>query len=155
MKTIFLSFDMKWYLPLYDGRKKYEHRKRFCEEPVRAFIYLGKPIQAIVAEIGLGERENICDWQEKYIDDEIVIQRINDLKKRNNYGMKVLWFKEIVPIELADIQEIFLDFRVPRSYIVLENKKELLKWLDSVKRYTSHSYCNLDKDFTKEIICTY
>ena len=69
--------------------------------------------------------------------------------------MKVLWFKEIVLIELADVQEIFLDFRVPRSYIVLENKKELLKWLDSVKRYTSHSYCNLDKDFTKEIICTY
>lgn len=155
MKTIFLSFDTKWYAPLYDGRKKYEHRKRFCDEPVRAFIYLGKPIQAIVAEVGLGERESICDWEEKYSDDEMVIRRIRDFKTRNNYGMKILWFKEIVPIELGDIQEVFPDFGVPRSYIFLNKKEQLLKWLDSTKRYTVHSYVNKDEDFTKDILCTY
>lgn len=155
MKTIFLSFDKKWYPPLRDGKKKYEHRKRFCKQPIRAYLYIGKPIQSIVAEIGLGERESLEDWKSKYNNDAEVLERINDFSTRNRYAMKVLWFKEIVPIELDDILERFPDFSVPRSYIVLDNKPSIKQWLDDTKRYTTNYYVNNSSDFNKNNICTY
>lgn len=155
MKTIFLSFDKKWYPPLRDGRKKYEHRKRFCNESTRAFLYIGKPVQAIVAEIGLGERESLEDIKEKYKNNITVTTRIDDFLTRNNYAMKVLWFKEIVPIELNDLLEQFPDFSIPRSYLVLENKPKIMEWLDATKRYTTTSYQNHITDFDENNICTY
>lgn len=155
MNTVFLSFDGRWYPPLRDGRKKYEHRKRFCNEQVRAFVYIGKPIQAIVAEIGLGKRESIESWKEQYRGDKAVLGRIDDFLERNNYGMKVLWFKEIVPIELQDILEIFPEFDVPRSYIFLDKKPELLKWIDNTKRYATNHYKNELSQFSKDDICAY
>lgn len=45
MKSIFLSFSPEWYPYIENGKKIYEHRKRFCDEPVIAFLYLGLPIQ--------------------------------------------------------------------------------------------------------------
>lgn len=155
MNTIFLSFDGRWYLPLRDGKKKYEHRKRFCNEPVRAFVYIGKPIQAIVAEIGLGKRENLESWREEYKNDKDVLERIEDVMHRNKYGMKVLWFNEIVPIELKDILTVFPDFVVPRSYIILDKKPGLLKWLDENKRYAFNRYKNDYSKFSKDDICVY
>lgn len=39
MRKIILSFNFEWYEQLKSGDKIYEHRKRFCKEPVEAYIY--------------------------------------------------------------------------------------------------------------------
>lgn len=39
MRKIILSFSFEWYEQLKSGDKIYEHRKRFCKEPVEAYIY--------------------------------------------------------------------------------------------------------------------
>ena len=90
MRTILLSFDEKWYPALRNGDKIFEHRKKFCDEEVRAFLYLGKPRQQIVAEIGLSRRELLSDWLLQYQDDRDVVARIRDFMQRNKFAMKVL-----------------------------------------------------------------
>lgn len=78
MRTILLSFDEKWYSVLKSGEKIFEHRRKFCNEEVRAFLYLGKPRQQIVAEIGLGKRELLEDWLQQYQEEKEVADRISD-----------------------------------------------------------------------------
>ena len=39
MKEIFLSFRPEYFKPLLYGIKKYEYRKRFCDEETRAYLY--------------------------------------------------------------------------------------------------------------------
>ena len=48
MRTILLSFSPSYYDILKNGQKVFEYRKRFCNEKVKAYLYLGKPIQKIV-----------------------------------------------------------------------------------------------------------
>ena len=103
MRTILLSFDEKWYPVLKSGEKIFEHRRKFCNEEVCAFLYLGKPRQQIVAEIGLGKRELLEDWLQQYQKEKEVADRISDFMRRNKFAMKVLWFKEIEPINLLAI----------------------------------------------------
>ena len=38
MRKMILSFSYEWYAQLKSGEKIYEHRKRFCKEPVEAYI---------------------------------------------------------------------------------------------------------------------
>ncbi len=153
MRTILLSFDEKWYLALRNGQKIFEHRKRFCDECVRAFIYLGKPRQEIIAEICLDKREKLSDWLTIYKDDIEVCKRINDFMKRNKYVMKVLWVKEIEPISLEMLQEIFPNITAPISFHDLDKKAEVLMWIDANKRYTGYEIENDFSEITSNKIC--
>lgn len=153
MRTILLSFDEKWYPVLRNGNKIYEHRKKFCNEEVRAYLYLGRPRQQIVAEIGLSKREKLEDWLLQYKDDEEVVCRIQDFMKKNKYAMKVLWFKEIEPIDIIDLQERFPEFKIPISFHFLDKKPAVLEWLDKNRKYTGYQ---IENDFTntrKDKIC--
>ena len=132
MRTILLSFDEKWYPALRNGDKIFEHRKKFCDEEVRAFLYLGKPRQQIVAEIGLSRRELLSDWLLQYQDDRDVVARIRDFMQRNKFAMKVLWLKEIEPISIIQLQEKYPELikRIGSKYIqpndVTLNKKYII-----------------------------
>lgn len=153
MRTILLSFDERWYPALRSGDKIYEHRKKFCNEEVRAFLYLGKPRQQIVAELSLGKREKLSDWYEKYSDDTEVCKRIEDFMLRNKYAMQVLWFKEIEPIDFKELKLLFPDVNIPISFHFLDNKKDALNWLDRVKQYTGYLYENDFSFIDKNNIC--
>lgn len=155
MKTILLSFSEKWYSALKDGTKIYEHRRRFCNERVRAFIYIGKPKQEIVAEICLDKREKLADWLCVYQNDIEACRRIKEFMKRNNYAMKVLWLKELEPISLKDIQVAFPQVTAPLSFHDLDNKKEVLRWLDSCKKYTGYEIHNEFSKITSADICRF
>ena len=39
-KNIFLSFRPEFFRPILYDIKKYEYRKRFCDEPTCAYLYL-------------------------------------------------------------------------------------------------------------------
>lgn len=153
MRAILLSFDEKWYPALRAGEKIYEHRKRFCNEPVRAFVYLGKPRQEIVAEICLDKRESLEEWLNKYAYDIKACARIKDFMTRNKYAMKVKWFKEIVPIPIAEVQELFPEVSVPLSFHDLDKKRRALDWLDKNKKYTGYEIVNDFSEITSEDIC--
>ena len=75
MRKMILSFSYEWYAQLKSGEKIYEHRKRFCKEPVEAYIYIGLPYRQLVAVVELGKPENIEDWLEKYGYDEVAVER--------------------------------------------------------------------------------
>ncbi len=66
MRRILLSFSPNYYEVLRNGNKVFEYRKRFCNEEVLAYIYLGKPIQKIVGIALLGKRINLSDWYDMY-----------------------------------------------------------------------------------------
>lgn len=153
MRTILLSFDEKWYPALKSGEKKFEHRKRFCNEQVRAFIYLGKPKQAIVAEILLDKREKLSDWLITYEEDDAACDRIKDFMTRNKYAMRVLEFKEIKPISLGKLQMLFTNITAPISFHDLDKKKEVLNWLDANKCYTGYEILNDFSDVSSKTVC--
>ncbi len=153
MRTILLSFDERWYDALKSGDKIFEHRKKFCNEEVRAFLYLGKPRQQIVAEIGLSRRELLSDWLIKYRDDKEVILRIKDFAKRNKYVMKVLWFKEIKPIGIVELQKRYPELKIPISFHFLDKKQNVLQWIDENKEYTGYQFYNDFSCISKDDIC--
>jgi hypothetical protein len=153
LRTILLSFDEKWYPVLKSGEKIFEHRKKFCNEEVRAYLYLGKPRKQIVAEIGLAKRELLEDWLEQYKDEEEVVCRIQDFMKRNKFAMKVLWLKEIEPVNIVELQELFPELKIPISFHFLDKKPAVLNWLDENKKYTGYQIENDFSDISKDDIC--
>ena len=56
--------------------------------------------------------------------------------RRNKFAMKVLWFKEIEPINIIEVQELFPELKIPISFHFLDKKPDVLKWLDDNKHYT-------------------
>ena len=64
VKEIFLSFRPEYFKPLLYGIKKYEYRKRFCDEETRAYLYLsGKSRQVVgVMELGRPIRLDLRDF---------------------------------------------------------------------------------------------
>ncbi len=153
MRTILLSFDEKWYPVLKSGEKIFEHRRKFCNEEVRVFLYLGKTRQQIVAEIGLGKRELLEDWLQQYQEEKEVADRISDFMRRNKFAMKVLWFKEIEPINIIEVQELFPELKIPISFHFLDKKPDVLKWLDDNKHYTGYQIENDFSNVGRDSIC--
>lgn len=153
MRTILLSFDEKWYPVLKSGEKIFENRRKFCNEEVRAFLYLGKPRQQIVAEIGLGKRKLLEDWLQQYQEEKEVADRISDFMRRNKFAMKVLWFKEIEPINIIEVQALFPELKIPISFHFLDKKPDVLKWLDDNKHYTGYQIENDFSNVGRDNIC--
>lgn len=126
-----LSFSSEWLPYLIRGEKKFEHRKRFYKEDVIAYIYIGAPMRKIVAKIELGKREELKDWVNKYSYDNEAIKRINDFMTRNKYVMPVKWVQRIEPIDIREIEKEIEGFRVPISYMFLDDKVELFEAIES------------------------
>ena len=131
MRSIFLSFSPEWYPYIQSGDKIYEHRKRFCNEPVVAYLYLGLPVQQIVAIVELGNRIEMREWLEQYKNDSAAIARIKDSLTRNNYAMEIKRVQFIEPINISDVISLFPDFHIPQSYFYLDGKEELFSYIKS------------------------
>lgn len=98
LRKILLSFSPKYYEVLKNGNKVFEYRKRFCDEEVMAYIYLGRPIQKIVGVAKLGRRIDLDKWYREYSETEIR-KRIADFMTGNKYAMPIISFQEIEPIK--------------------------------------------------------
>ena len=55
-KHIFLSFRPEFFRPILYDIKKYEYRKRFCDEPTCAYLYLSSPVKKVIGIMQLGKR---------------------------------------------------------------------------------------------------
>ena len=150
LRSILLSFSYEWYSYLKTGEKIYEHRKRFCKEPVIAYLYIGLPIRKIVAVLELGIPVQIEDWLEKYKYDADAIKRIRDSLTRNKVAMPILSFQEIQPIDIREIEINNKGFRVPISYMYLDDKPQLFEDISSrvipIGEKITHQFGNISSN---------
>ena len=87
-------------------------------------IYIGLPYRQLVAIVELEKPENIEDWLEKYSYDEEAVERIKDYLTRNKVAMPIFSFQEIEPIDMRRMEKDISGFRVPISYMFLDDKPE-------------------------------
>lgn len=153
MRTMLLSFSPEWYQDLSSGRKIYEHRKRFFNEPVIAYIYLGLPYRQIVAKIHLGKREELSAWLTKYSYDMDAVKRIKDYLTRNRFAMPIYSFQEIEPIDARLMEQTINGFRVPISYMFLDDKPELLNYIKSREVLKGQEITHRFDNITSKEIC--
>lgn len=155
MRSIFLSFSPQWYPYIENGKKIYEHRKRFCAEPVIAYLYLGLPYQQIVAVLELGERIDMRSWLEKYKDEQETVLRIEKSLTKNRYAMEIRKVKFIEPISIKEIIDNFPDFHIPQSYFYLDSKPELFEYIKHRIKVTRQENVNSFENIPGDLICKY
>lgn len=153
MRTMLLSFSPRWYDDLSSGRKIYEHRKRFCTDSVCAYIYLGLPYRQIVAKIILGPKENMADWLIQYKDDPAAVERIQDYLTRSNVAMPIHSFQAIKPIDVRKMEKKIPGFRVPISYMFLDDKPILLNYIQSHEELVDSKIVHNFDNITSKDIC--
>lgn len=133
MKEIFLSFRPEYFGPLLYGIKKYEYRKRFCDEETKAYLYLSGKSRQVVGIIELGKPIRLDITRNDYLDYPDTLERVDEYiasKDINAIPIKSLaLFKS--PINLTDIRKEIPDFMPPQMYFVLDNHPKLKKILDS------------------------
>ena len=68
MKELFLSFRTEYFKPLLYGVKKYEYRKRFCNEETVAYLYLSGKSRQVVGIMELGVPIRLDKTRDNYLD---------------------------------------------------------------------------------------
>lgn len=127
MKEIFLSFNYKYFKPLLFGIKKYEYRKRFCNEETKAYLYLsGKP-KYIIGVMELGKPIRLDYTRDNYLDYPDTLKRVDEYilnRDINAIPIKSLaLFKN--PMSIDDIRKQIPGFMPPQMYYNLDNMPKL------------------------------
>ena len=132
MKEIFLSFRPEYFKPLLYGIKKYEYRKRFCDEETKAYLYLSGKSRKVVGIMELGKPIRLDITRNDYLNYPETLKRVDKYissKDINAVPIKSLsLFKE--PISLEDIRKEIPNFMPPQMYFVLDNHPKLKQILE-------------------------
>ena len=130
MREMLLSFKPEIFELIRSGKKIYEYRHQFADQPIRAYMYVSLPVQKIVGYLELDKRISLNDWKEKYKDNKEVSERINEYLDRNNrYVMPIKSFHMTEGIALSDLQRDINKFIIPQSYYYLDNFVELQEYI--------------------------
>lgn len=154
MRNMLISFKPEVFEKLATGKKVFEHRRVFPAEPIRAYIYVSRPVQAIKGIVYLGNRTYLEDWKEKYAYDSEAIKRIDNYIKNEGYKvvMEVQGFQDTSSISLKRLREIFPNFLIPQMYYYLDDTP-LLEYLQNnlinEGSLVEHDFSNV----ISEIIC--
>ena len=127
MKELFLSFKDEYFEPLLYGIKKYEYRKRFCNEEVKAYLYLSGKRREVVGILELGVPIKLDKTRENYINYPETLKRVDkyiESRDINAVPVKSLsLFK--VPITLEELRNKIPNFMPPQMYYDLANHPKL------------------------------
>ena len=133
MKKIFLSFRPEYFKPLLYGIKKYEYRKRFCDEETKAYLYLSGKSRQVVGIMELGKPIRLDITRDDYLNYPDTLKRVDEYissKDINAVPIKSLaLFKN--PINLEDIRKEIPNFMPPQMYFVLDNHPKLKQILEN------------------------
>lgn len=121
MRHMLLSFKAEVFERVLSGKKIFEHRKNFPDEPIIAYLYVGKPIQAVVGIMLLQKRTNLEAWKDKYSYDKDAVTRINEYLKKYRYVMEIAEFQNTNMISLEKIKRDIPDFNIPYMYYYLDD----------------------------------
>jgi len=127
MKEIFLSFRPEYFKPLLYGIKKYEYRKRFCDEETRAYLYLSGKSRQVVGVMELGRPVRLDFTRDNYLKYPETLKRVDEYilnKDINSVPIKSLSLYDN-PISLDEIREEIPNFMPPQMYFVLDNHPKL------------------------------
>ena len=143
MRTIIISFKPDVYENILNGTKIFEHRRRFPNEQLKAYLYISRPVCAITGILYLNNRHALVDWLSEYSYDKNAVERIQKKLLLYNYAMEMPKFIETSQIPLKELRENF-DFLIPRSYYYID-KTPLLDYLNKnlipTGKTIEHSKC--------------
>ena len=129
MRRMLLSLKPKVFQNVLSGEKIFEHRKVFPDEPVIAYIYVSRPVQALTGVMYLGNKKEIAEWKETYKEDCAALERIDEYLKHYKVVMEIQKFQNTSSIPLEDIKKVFPNFLIPQMYYYLDNHP-LLQYLN-------------------------
>ncbi len=136
-REIFLSFRPEFFRPILYNLKKYEYRKRFCNEPTTAYLYLSAPVQEVIGIMELGKplitTEKINDYEKGTIIYDRINQSIEVGKKFAIPIESLQLFK--IPISIQKLKEIDNNFNVPQCYLNIKNFPKIYEYLNSQEMY--------------------
>ena len=124
MRTILLSFKSEVYRKLLSGEKKYEHRKRFPDEPIEAYLYVSAPIKAVMGILHLSNRMDIAALKGE-LHNQQDINKIEEYLKKHRYAMEIVDFQDTNSISLKELRKVLPGFVVPQMYYYIDNSKLL------------------------------
>lgn len=152
MRTILLSFKPNVFNKICLGEKIYEHRKVFPNEPIEAYIYISKPVQAIKGILYLDNKTELKDWKERYKNDIDAINRINKYLENYEVVMEIQKFQNTSKISLEEIRKEFPNFIIPQMYYYLD-EKPLLKYLKENLQTIGEPIVHSFDDIKSNMIC--
>lgn len=152
MRTMLLSFKPNVYDRLVSGKKIYEHRRTFPNEPIKAYLYISRPIQAITGILYLDNRIALDSWKEKYSEDIEAVARIEKFMGKNKYAMEIKCFKETNYISLNRIKEKFPNFVIPQMYIYIDGTP-LEEFLEKELVLTGNIIEHTFESISSDMIC--
>lgn len=130
MRYMLLSFKAEVFERVLSGEKIYEHRKNFPDEPITAYLYVGKPIQAIVGIMHLNNRTSLEVWKEKYAYDINAVDRINEYLKYYRYVMEISDYQHTNMLSVSKVKEDNPEFNIPYMYYYLDGS-HLLEYIQN------------------------
>lgn len=130
MRTMLLSFKPEVFEKIKSGEKIFEHRRVFPNEPIKAFIYVSRPIQAIMGIVYLNNRVDIESWKEQYSYDSDALKRIDKYLLQYRVAVQIKEFQNTSAITLNELKNKFPNFLIPQMYYFLDDLP-LLKFLES------------------------
>lgn len=143
MRKMLLSFKPEVYEKIKSGKKKFEHRRNFPDEPIMAYMYVSAPIKAIKGIVYLGKRHLLSDWKEEFKNDKEAVVRIEKYQELYRYAMEIDEFQDTTEILLGDLRRDIPGFVAPQMYIYLDGT-ELLDYIENkIERldgYIVHDY---------------
>ena len=132
MKELFLSFRTEYFKPLLYGVKKYEYRKRFCNEETKAYLYLSGKSRQVIGYLDLGKPIRLDITRNDYLNYPETLERVD--KYILSGDINVVPIKSLVlfksPISLDDLRKEIPGFMPPQMYYVLDNNPELKEFLE-------------------------
>ena len=132
--NLLISIKEEYFRLIIEGKKKYEFRRKFVLESCNAFIYIPRPICEIQGYIkfskpivGTPEVINELALSQNLQEDSDVFEYLTGLAQ--GFAIPVSKVQTLLsPITLRFLRKKF-NFFAPQSYIILDNKPELLEYL--------------------------
>ncbi|MCI5774813.1 MAG: hypothetical protein MR210_09640 [Erysipelotrichaceae bacterium] len=127
MKEILLSFRPAHFKPLLFGIKKYEYRKRFCDEETKAYLYLSGKSRQVIGIMELGRPIRLDLTKDDYLNYPETLNRVE--KYILNQDIHAIPIKSLTlfenPLTLSAIRKAIPNFMPPQLYFVLDNHPRL------------------------------
>lgn len=152
MRTMLLSFKPDVFEKILSGEKIYEHRSVFPDEPIKAYIYISRPVQALAGIIYLGNKTCLSTWKDKYSYDSVAVSRIDEYMKRYKVVMEIQRFQNTNQISLSKVRETFPGFLIPQMYYYLDGT-ELLDYLETNLQPKGEIIVHEFKNISSDLIC--
>lgn len=154
MRKMLLSFKPEVYEKIKSGKKIFEHRRNFPDEPIMAYMYVSAPVKAITGIVYLGKRHLLSDWHEEFKDDKDAVARIEKYQESYRYAMEIDEFQETTEISLENLKRDIPGFYAPQMYIYLDGT-ELSEYIE---KNVEMQYVNVSHEFKNiesSMVCVY